>query len=178
MRILDLMLRAGPFGDGFDDSRRDSRWRCCVACRTASISGRSSRASRRCCARRAAHPLAHPHITADVTRLRDALADPAWGDGLRLVGRRQMRNMNSWLHNLPVLARGPERCTLLVHPADAKRLGLADGGHASVRSRVGEVRAQVEVTDDMMPGVVCLPHGFGHDGEDVRLDVARARQPA
>jgi anaerobic selenocysteine-containing dehydrogenase len=58
-----------------------------------------------------------------------------------------------------------------------QRLGLADGGRARVRSRVGEVRAQVEVTDDMMPGVVCLPHGFGHDTDDVQLSVARARQP-
>jgi anaerobic selenocysteine-containing dehydrogenase len=112
-----------------------------------------------------------------VARLRAALVDPAWGQGLRLVGRRQMRNMNSWLHNLPVLARGPERCTLLVHPVDAERLDLTDGGHATVRSRVGEVRAQVEITGDIMPGVVCLPHGFGHDVDDTRLGVARARQP-
>jgi anaerobic selenocysteine-containing dehydrogenase len=178
MRILDLMLRAGPWGDGFDDAKDGLSLAKLRAVPHAVDLGAIEPCFPhvlRTPGRRI--PLAHPHMTADVARLRAALVDPAWGTGLRLVGRRQMRNMNSWLHNLPVLARGPERCTLLVHPDDAQRLGLADGGHARVRSRVGEVRAQVEVTDDMMPGVVCLPHGFGHDEDDVRLDVARARQP-
>ena len=178
MRILDLMLRAGPWGDGFDDEKEGLSLAKVRAVPHAVDLGPIEPCFPhvlRTPGRRIS--LAHPHITSDVVRLRAALVDPAWGQGLRLVGRRQMRNMNSWLHNLPVLARGPERCTLLVNPGDAKRLGLADGGYASVRSRVGEVRAQVEVTDDMMPGVVCLPHGFGHDEDDVQLDVARARQP-
>jgi anaerobic selenocysteine-containing dehydrogenase len=178
MRIIDLMLRAGPFGDGFDDAAEGLSLAAVRAVPHSVDLGPIEPCFPhvlRTPGRRI--PLAHPHITADLARLRAALANPAWGQGLRLVGRRQMRNMNSWLHNLPVLARGPERCTLLVHPSDAKRLGLATGGHATVRSRVGEVRAQVEVTDDMMPGVVCLPHGFGHDEDDVRLGVARARQP-
>jgi anaerobic selenocysteine-containing dehydrogenase len=88
-----------------------------------------------------------------------------------------MRDMNSWLHNLPSLARGRERCTLLVSPQDAARIGLADGGRARVRSRVGEVVVPVEVSDEMMQGVVSLPHGFGHTDPEVRLPVARARQP-
>jgi anaerobic selenocysteine-containing dehydrogenase len=178
MRIIDLMLRAGPFGDGFDDAAEGLSLAVLRATPHALDLGPIEPRFPdvlRTPERRI--PLAHPHITADVARLRAALSDPSWGQGLRLVGRRQMRNMNSWLHNLPVLARGPERCTLLVHSSDATRLGLATGGYASVRSRVGAVRAQVEVTDDMMPGVVCLPHGFGHDGDDVRLGVARARQP-
>jgi anaerobic selenocysteine-containing dehydrogenase len=178
MRILDLMLRAGPWGDGFDDAQEGLSLAVVRATPHALDLGPIEPffpQALRTPGRRI--PLAHPHITADVARLRAALANPAWGSGMRLVGRRQMRNMNSWLHNLPVLARGPERCTLLVHPSDAQRLGLADGGRARVRSRVGEVRAQVEVTDDMMPGVVCLPHGFGHDEDDVQLNVARVRQP-
>jgi len=178
MRIIDLMLRAGPWGDGFDDLAEGLSL---AKLRTAPHSVDLGAIEPcfpdvlRTPGRRI--PLAHPHITADVARLRAALADPVWGRGLRLVGRRQMRNMNSWLHNLPVLARGPNRCTLLVHPSDAKRLGLTTGGHAHVRSRVGEVRAQVEVTDDIMPGVVSLPHGFGHKGDDLRLGVARIHQP-
>jgi anaerobic selenocysteine-containing dehydrogenase len=178
MRILDLMLRAGPWGDGFDDSVEGLSLAKVRAVPHALDLGPIEPCFPqvlRTPGRRI--PLAHPHLTGDVARLRAALVDPGWGRGLRLIGRRQMRNMNSWLHNLPVLARGPERCTLLVHPEDAQRLGLTDGGHASVRSRVGEVRAQVEVTDDMMPGVVCLPHGFGHDEQDVRQGVARANQP-
>ena len=71
--------------------------------------------------------------------------------------------------------RGADRCTLLVHPDDANRLGLDDGGAATVRSRVGAVTAKVEVTDDVMRGVVSLPHGFGHGRDGVRLRVARAK---
>ena len=77
------------------------------------------------------------------------------------------------MHNLPLLVRGPERCTLHVHPADAARLGLADGEPASVRSRVGAIELPVEVTDAIMPGVVSIPHGWGHDLPGVQLGVAR-----
>ena len=76
------------------------------------------------------------------------------------------------MHNLRSLAKGRDRCTLLVHPDDATRLGLSHGGRAKVRSRVGEVIAPVGVTDEMMPGVVSPPHGFGHDMPGVRLRVA------
>jgi anaerobic selenocysteine-containing dehydrogenase len=78
------------------------------------------------------------------------------------------------MHNLPMLVRGPERCTLHIHPDDAARLDLVDGGSATVRSRVGEVTAPVEVTADIRPGVVSLPHGWGHDREGADMAVARA----
>jgi anaerobic selenocysteine-containing dehydrogenase len=78
------------------------------------------------------------------------------------------------MHNLPILVSGKPRCTLQVHPDDAERYGLADGEPAELRSRTGTVRADVEVTDDVMPGVVSLPHGWGHDVADVRLSVASA----
>jgi anaerobic selenocysteine-containing dehydrogenase len=84
--------------------------------------------------------------------------------------------MNSWLHNLPALAKGRDRCTLQIHPADAERRGLASGDEAIVRTKIGEIRAPVEVTTEVMRGVVSLPHGFGHDGPDVALRVA-ARKP-
>jgi anaerobic selenocysteine-containing dehydrogenase len=76
------------------------------------------------------------------------------------------------MHNLPVLVKGKPRCTLHVHPDDAARLGLADGGVAEVRSRTGTVAVPVEVTDGIMPGVVSIPHGWGHDLEGVQLSVA------
>lgn len=100
-------------------------------------------------------------------------AGPSEG-GLLLVGRRHVRSNNSWMHNVPSLVSGRDRCTLLVHPDDAKRLGLADGDEAVVRSRVGAVRAPVELSEAMMPGVVSLPHGWGHDVEGVQMSVARA----
>ena len=107
--------------------------------------------------------LRHPAIEGEMARLlaseeRDA-AYP-----FRLIGRRDLRSNNSWLHNVPHLMRGDRCRRLRVHPDDAARLGLADGGRAVVRSRVGAVEVDVRITDEVMPGVVSLPHGWGHHG--------------
>ncbi len=115
--------------------------------------------------------LAPEPLVADVARLHEALAEPVNG-GMVLVGRRDLRSNNSWMHNLPMLVRGKPRCTAHVHPQDAERLGLADGEAAVVRSRAGAVVVPVEVTDDVMPGVVSIPHGWGHDLPGVALGVA------
>jgi anaerobic selenocysteine-containing dehydrogenase len=117
--------------------------------------------------------LAPEPIVADVPRLLAALTRERNGS-LVLVGRRQLRSNNSWMHNLELLVSGPERCTLHVHPDDAARLGLRDGAAATVTSRAGELEAPVEVTDAVMPGVVSLPHGWGHDAPGARLGVAAA----
>jgi anaerobic selenocysteine-containing dehydrogenase len=92
-----------------------------------------------------------------------------------LIGRRHLRSNNSWMHNVAALAKGKERCTLLVHPEDARRVGLAAGDRAHVRSRVGSVEVPVELSDAMMPGVVSLPHGHGHDAPGAELAVASRR---
>lgn len=110
----------------------------------------------------------------DMERLR-AFLGARGDDELVLVGRRQVRSNNSWLHNYSRLMRGKDRCTLLVHPDDAEARGIVDGASATVRSRVGEVTAPAEVSDEMMPGVVSLPHGWGHDGRGTRLHVAEER---
>jgi anaerobic selenocysteine-containing dehydrogenase len=89
-----------------------------------------------------------------------------------LIGRRQLRSNNSWMHNVEPLVRGRERCTLLIHPHDAARLGLTNGAAASVRSRTGTIELPVEITDAIMPGVVSIPHGWGHDVPGTRLRVA------
>ena len=81
------------------------------------------------------------------------------------------------MHNVPALAKGKNRCTLLVHPDDAAGYGLSAGADARIRSRVGEVVAPVEISDEMLPGVVSLPHGFGHDVPRARLSVAAELQP-
>jgi anaerobic selenocysteine-containing dehydrogenase len=114
--------------------------------------------------------LAPQHIVADVPRLRARLERR--DTGLVLVSRRHLRSNNSWMHNLPRLVSGRDRCTLLIHPDDAARAGLAPGGQARVRSAVGSVRAPVQISDEMMPGVVSLPHGWGHDRPGTRLSVA------
>jgi anaerobic selenocysteine-containing dehydrogenase len=77
------------------------------------------------------------------------------------------------MHNLPALVKGKPRCTLHIHPEDAARLGVADGDDARVSSSVGSIEVAVELTDAIMPGVVSIPHGWGHDAPGVRLDVAR-----
>ncbi len=95
--------------------------------------------------------LAPEPLVEDVARLRASLDVPR-GDGLVLVGRRQLRSNNSWMHNLPLLVKASRRCTLQVHPDDAERHGLVDGEQAELRSRTGVVTAQVEITDTVMPG--------------------------
>jgi anaerobic selenocysteine-containing dehydrogenase len=115
--------------------------------------------------------LAPEALVADVGRLHEALAEPVNG-GMVLVGRRDLRSNNSWMHNLPKLVSGKPRCTAHVHPGDAERLGLADGEDAVVRSRAGAIVVPVEVTEDVMPGVVSIPHGWGHDLPGVALGVA------
>jgi anaerobic selenocysteine-containing dehydrogenase len=93
---------------------------------------------------------------------------------LLLIGRRHVRSNNSWMHNIESLVTGRSRCTLLIHPQDASRLGLADGADSIVKSKAGELRVAVETSDSMMPGVVCLPHGWGHDVPGMRMGVASA----
>ncbi len=111
-------------------------------------------------------------IADDLSRLDAALDAPPAPHGLVLVGRRQLRSNNSWMHNSARLVKGPPACTLLVHPRDAAERGLVDGAEAVVRSRVGEVRVPVAVSDAIGPGVVCLPHGWGHGRPGVALRVA------
>lgn len=109
----------------------------------------------------------------DLERLEEVLETPAEANGeLLLIGRRHLRSNNSWMHNAPRLSAGRPRCTLLIHPGDAERLALKKGARARVSSRVGTVEVAVEPSDEMMPGVVSIPHGFGHVGEDLRLRVA------
>src|ERR671926_815218 len=95
-----------------------------------------------------------------------------------LIGRRQLRSNNSWMHNLEPLVKGKESCTAHVHPDDASRLGLVNGERARVASRVGEIEVQVEVTDAVMPGVVSIPHGWGHGAPGTQMSVAAAHPGA
>ncbi|WP_432119036.1 molybdopterin oxidoreductase family protein [Streptomyces sp. bgisy032] len=174
-RRLDLMLRLGPYGDGFG-VRPDGLT--------------------------LEKLLAHPHgidlgplrprlpqplktasglvellpgpIASDLPRLRAALAERP--EGLVLVGRRHLRSNNSWMHNVPALTGGSNRCTLHIHPEDAERLGVGDGTPVRVKGAGGEVTAPAEVTDAVRRGVVSLPHGWGHDRPGTRLGHA-AKDP-
>jgi anaerobic selenocysteine-containing dehydrogenase len=119
--------------------------------------------------------LAPERMLADLARLAATLDEPAVDTSeLLLIGRRDLRSNNSWMANSEQLARGSRRSALLMHPDDAAARGLADGAMARVTSRAGALDVEIEVTDAVMAGVVCMPHGWGHDRDGVQLRVARA----
>ena len=102
------------------------------------------------------------------------LDEPLAADDLVLIGRRELRTNNSWMHNVPSLVAGKQRCVLLVHPLDAQRLGLRDDEDAVLASRVHRGRVRVKVSDEMRPGVISLPHGWGHAASEPWQKVAGA----
>ncbi|MCW5806354.1 MAG: molybdopterin oxidoreductase family protein [Deltaproteobacteria bacterium] len=124
--------------------------------------------------------LAPAEYLADLPRLERKWATWAapGGGGLVMIGRRHLRSNNSWMHNSARLVKGPTRCTLLIHPTDAAARGLADGATARVSTRAGAIELPVELTDAMMPGVVSVPHGWGHHRAGARLSVAAAHAGA
>jgi anaerobic selenocysteine-containing dehydrogenase len=164
-RLLDLMLRGGPYDLTLADLE--------AAPHGIDLGALEPRIPEALRTPSGKIELAPPEIAADVPRLEAAL-DRTVNGGMVLIGRRQLRSNNSWMHNLEPLVKGKERCTAHVHPDDAARLGLTDGELAVVSSRAGEVEVPVEVTDAVMPGVVSIPHGWGHDVDGVRMRVASA----
>ena len=172
VRMVDFMLRTGPYGDAFGAApdglslaklRENPHGidlgplqpRLPEVLRTAS--GKVE--------------LAPSEFVADLDRLwRHATVEDS--ASFMLVGRRHVRSNNSWMHNIEVLVKGKPRCTLQINPLDASSIGIAHGQAVRVRSRVGEVVAPAEVTDDIRPGVVSLPHGWGHGVAGTRLGVA------
>jgi anaerobic selenocysteine-containing dehydrogenase len=176
-RLLDLMLRAGPYGDRFDDGAPGlSLAKLQAAEHGVDLGPLAPRLPGFLSTASGAIELAPQLLLDDVPRLRAALDEAPRAGGFVLIGRRHLRSNNSWMHNVAALAKGRERCTLLVHPDDARRVGLAPGDRARVRSRVGSVEVPVELSDGLMPGVVSLPHGHGHDAPGAELSVA-ARRP-
>ncbi|MEX1178146.1 MAG: molybdopterin-dependent oxidoreductase [Nitriliruptor sp.] len=172
-RLLDLVLRAGPYGDGF--SGGDGLTLAALEAEPHGID----------------HGPLEPRLPGVLTTedRRVHLAPPAFLEALTsleadigtepppmvLIGRRHLRTNNSWSHNIPSLGRGRQLCTLQIHPDDAARDGVTDGARGRVTSAAGSLEVDVEVTDDLRSGVVSLPHGFGHDLEGVELTLARTR---
>lgn len=164
-RMIDLMLRGGPYGLSLADLE--------AAPHGIDLGALKPRLPEALSTASGKVELAPEAITKDVPRLRAEL-DKAPDDGLLLIGRRHLSSNNSWMHNLTPLVRGGNRCTVQVHPDDAARLGLTDGGLAAVTSRAGKLEVPVEVTADVRPGVVSMPHGWGHDLDGTRTKVAKA----
>lgn len=174
-RLLDMMLRAGPHGDGFTDGEGLNLARVKAAEHGIDLGPLQPRLPDLLQTENQRLNIAPPLIVDDVQRLL-AARDSA-GEGLRLIGRRHIRDMNSWLHNIKQYVRGKNRCTLLVNPQDAERLGLVEGGMAKVSGAGRDATVEVSLSDSMMPGVVSLPHGFGHRYTDTGQSTARAQLP-
>jgi anaerobic selenocysteine-containing dehydrogenase len=177
LRMVECMIRVGPYGDKFGANPEGLNLVKLRAADQGIDLGFMQPARLPEAMPNERIDLCPEYILADIPRLEGALKERSREDRLVLVGRRQIRNMNSWLHNLPALAKGPNRCTLLLHPDDAKRLGVEGGKFVRVKSRIGEVEVECQITDEMMPGVVSLPHGYGHKLKGVRLSVAQEKQP-
>ncbi len=101
------------------------------------------------------------------------LASPKLEEDILLIGRRHVRSNNSWLHNSQRLVKGKSRCTLMLHPELAQQQSIKDGDLVKVTSRVGSIEIEAEVTDELMPGVVSIPHGWGHNRKGIRQAVAQ-----
>jgi anaerobic selenocysteine-containing dehydrogenase len=182
-RLLDLALRTGPHGDLFGQKPQglnlDKVMAAPAGIDLGPMTPRMPAVLRTPSGRIELAPAA---CLADMARARERLAEPA--PELVIIGRREVRSNNSWMHNLPTLAKGPERCTLLVHPADAARLGLVAGAPARISAKRGghglpaSITAPVALCEDMMPGVVSLPHGWGHDLPGAQLQLAAERPGA
>ncbi|MGW1506561.1 molybdopterin oxidoreductase family protein [Streptomyces mirabilis] len=170
-RRLDMMLRLGPYGEGFG-ARPDglSLEKLLAHPHGIDLGPLRPRLPQPLKTRSGKIELLPAPIVDDLPRLRAALRErPA---AIVLVGRRHLRSNNSWMHNVPALTGGTNRCTLHIHPEDAARLGLADGAAVRVKGAGGEVVAPAEVTDSVRRGVVSLPHGWGHDRPGTRMSHA------
>jgi anaerobic selenocysteine-containing dehydrogenase len=168
-RRLDLMLRLGAYGDAFGanpDGLTLERLK--AAPHGIDFGPLQPRVPEVLKTRSGRIELAPEGLIADVGRLQESLA--RGDDGFVLIGRRHLRSNNSWMHNLPALAGGTNRCTLQIHPDDAADLGLTD--NASIKGPGGDLVAPVELAPGMRRGVVSLPHGWGHDRGGTRQGVA------
>ena len=164
-RMLDAGLRAGPYGLSLETLQAAPHG-LDLGPLEPSFPDRLATAGKRI-------QCAPPPVLAALDQLAATLfSEPA--PALVLIGRRHIRSNNSWMHNFERLVKGKPRCQLLMHPADLDRYGFAEGQRVRVTSRVGSLDVEVAGTDEVMPGVVSLPHGWGHGRDGVVLGVAQA----
>ncbi|OBF95385.1 molybdopterin dinucleotide-binding protein [Mycobacterium sp. 852014-52450_SCH5900713] len=172
-RMLDLTLRTGPFGDQYGKNPGGLTLDLLKANpngidfgpmvpQLPDILGTPDKKIR----------LAPQYLLDDLPRLAARMERPA--EPLVLVSRRHLRSNNTWLHNVPALMKGKDRCTLLIHPDDAARCGIEDGDVVTVKSDAGEIKVPAEVTDAIKTGVVSMPHGWGHGKPGTRMAVANS----
>lgn len=190
-RITDWLLRLGPYGTHAPLLDEEVNWMQKLRCLFSPMPNglslgmlrqhphgidlgpmRPGRLLRHLERRNARIHLAPPLYLTDLPRARARLTQADDGGILRLIGRRHVRSNNSWMHRIPRLIKGPNRCTLLMHPDDATRLGIFVGDRVEVASRVGAITLPVEITTDILPGVVSMPHGYGQRDAGVSMSAA------
>ncbi len=171
--LLDILIRTGPYGDSFGANPKGLSLEVLERNPHGVDLGALEPALPDVLATDSGKLEIFPRaIAQDLSRLEADLDRPHKAGEILLVGRRTVRSNNSWMHNVDILMRGRDRCTLQIHPADAARIGLAAGARARVTSRVGNVEVAIEITEEITPGVVSLPHGYGHDQQGSGLSVA------
>ena len=168
-RIVDAALKSGPYGD-------HTEWQLSIDKLKDHPSGIDLGPLEPSCPERLQTPnqriqLAIPEVLADIRRFEQD--GNVANDHYRLIGRRHVRDNNSWMHNHHRLMKGKTRCQLLMHPDDVAKEGWRSGMRVTIQSRVGAIDAELAASDEMMPGVVSLPHGYGHGLTGTRGDVAR-----
>jgi anaerobic selenocysteine-containing dehydrogenase len=173
-RLVDTLIRLGPHGDRFlPGGKGISLAALKRAPHGVDLGPLLPMARTRVRTRSGKVNLAPPALLADTARVETWMRERDT-EGLVLIGRRHLRNNNSWMQNAPSLVKGPDRSMLLMNPADAQRLGLSSGAMVRVQSRVGAIEARLLLTEDVMPGVLSLPHGHGHGAAAATLRVAAA----
>ena len=165
--IVDFGIRAGPYGDGSDQqlslqTLKDNPSGVDLGPLKPQLPGRLKTPNQRI-------GLAVPAVMVDLNRV---LEEPEPAETYQLIGRRHVRDCNSWMHNYRRLVKGKDRCTLMINPADAEREGWREGDQLRVVSRAGDVIAIAQLSDEMMKGVVSLPHGYGHGRKGTRMQTA------
>ncbi|MCH1553111.1 MAG: molybdopterin-dependent oxidoreductase, partial [Luminiphilus sp.] len=167
-QLVDAALKAGPYGS-------DSEWQLSIDKLKANPSGVDLGALEPSCPERLRTPgqrirLSIPEVLNDIARFVEGSEND--DAPYQLIGRRHVRDNNSWMHNSHRLMKGKARCQLLIHPDDAEREGWNNGTTVTIQSRVGSVESEIKLSDEMMPGVVSLPHGYGHGLAGTRSRVA------
>lgn len=176
-RILDQGLRMGPYGRNSELGLTLRKLK--AAPHGVDLGALQPQLPQRLFGKAKRIAVINPYIEAELRRyagiLESAVADTPNSDQLWLIGRRHVRSNNSWMHNSQRLVKGKPRHQLMMHPEDLAQRGLADGVRVSVHSRVGQIEVEVQASDEMMRGVVSLPHGWGHARDGVALSIAGAQ---
>jgi anaerobic selenocysteine-containing dehydrogenase len=172
--LIDLGLRMGPYGDHYNPFNRDglSLKKVKQSPHGIDLGPLKPLLPNRLYTHDKRIQLAPKLFLQDLQRAQEKLSQSVPSQGLVLIGRRELRSNNSWGHNTLRMVKGKERCTLLMHPNDAAALQLSEGQKVRVTSRVGRVEVPLAISLEVMPGVVSLPHGWGHTRKNTKQQIA------